>query len=304
MALQRNNPNDDRIDRLSVVKGLEISLFLASTVPTRALPAPSSSHARPPTPFRAPQTKMYTSIARSPPRAASTGRAPRPSIPAIFMYTLAGKRCHDGGVARGIGPRDDENATPGLKLHFVISSVPRPVAPRRGPVPSRPIGARMAAEPRTDDPLLPRYDGSEVESGSLSSPDSCSGSQGSISCSFAGSSFVLVTGSFSCHGLPPPASASPLCPPGVRLGLRLLFSCSPFTMFSIDFNSPAELPPDARPAGVGVGEPVGGLGGGDLGLSVLLPGVTVSKAEPWDGAGRVYGAKRWPLSWWRGLARG
>lgn len=56
MALQRNNPNDDRIDRLSVVKGLEISLFLASTVPTRALPAPSSSHARP-HPFPCPANK-------------------------------------------------------------------------------------------------------------------------------------------------------------------------------------------------------------------------------------------------------
>ncbi|KOX69565.1 hypothetical protein WN51_05119 [Melipona quadrifasciata] len=51
--------------------------------------------------------------------------------------------------------------------------------------------------------------------------------------------------------------------------------------------SPAELLPDVRPV-VGVGEPVGGLGGGDLGLSVLLPGVTVSKAEPCDGAGKVY----------------
>lgn len=57
-------------------------------------------------------------------------------------------------------------------------------------------------------------------------------------------------------------------------------------MFSMDFSSPAELLLDVRPA-VGVGDPVGGLGGGDLGLRVLLPGVTVSKAEPWDGAGKV-----------------
>lgn len=71
-------------------------------------------------------------------------------------------------------------------------------------------------------------------------------------------------------------------------------------MFSIDFNSPAEpdvvVPNVGGPpvvadtvAGppVGVGEPVAGLGGGDLGLRVLLPGVTVSNAEPWDGAGNV-----------------
>jgi hypothetical protein len=61
-------------------------------------------------------------------------------------------------------------------------------------------------------------------------------------------------------------------------------------MFSMDLSSPAELgvvevrvPPPA----VGVGESVGGLGGGDLGLRVLLPGVTVSNAEPCEGAGRV-----------------
>lgn len=63
----------------------------------------------------------------------------------------------------------------------------------------------------------------------------------------------------------------------------------------MDFSSPAELPPDVRPA-VGVGELVGGLGGGDLGLSVLLPGVTVSNADPCDGAGKVYGANRCPFS--------
>lgn len=60
-------------------------------------------------------------------------------------------------------------------------------------------------------------------------------------------------------------------------------------MFSIDLSSPAELgvvEVRALPL-VGVGESVGGLGGGDLGLKVLLPGVTVSKAEPCEGAGRV-----------------
>lgn len=137
-----------------------------------------------------------------------------------------------------------------------------------------------------------RYDGSDVESGSLSSAERFSGSPPdssaqSSSSSSGSSSFVLLTGSFSCHGLPPPAS-SPRCP-GVRLGLLRLFSCNPFTIFSIDFSSPAELgvvevrvlPP------VGVGELVGGLGGGDLGLSVLLPGVTVSNAEPCEGAGKV-----------------
>ena len=142
-----------------------------------------------------------------------------------------------------------------------------------------------------------RYDGSDVESGSLSSAERSSGSPPdssaqSSSSSSGSSSFVLLTGSFSCHGLPPPAS-SPRCP-GVRLGLLLLFSCSPFTMFSIDLSSPAELgvvevraPPPPPPPPVGVGESVGGLGGGDLGLRVLLPGVTVSKAEPCEGAGRV-----------------
>lgn len=53
-------------------------------------------------------------------------------------------------------------------------------------------------------------------------------------------------------------------------------------MFSMDLSSPAELgvvEVRALPL-VGVGESVGGLGGGDLGLKVLLPGVTVSKAEP------------------------
>lgn len=138
-----------------------------------------------------------------------------------------------------------------------------------------------------------RYDGSDVESGSLSSAERSSGSppdssaQSSSSSSSGSSSFVLLTGSFSCHGLPPPAS-SPRCP-GVRLGLLLLFSCSPFTMFSMDLSSPAELGvvEMRAPPPVGVGESVGGLGGGDLGLRVLLPGVTVSKAEPCEGAGSV-----------------
>ena len=91
---------------------------------------------------------MYTSIARSPQsRAASTGRAPRPSVPAILMYTLAGKQQrHDGGPSREIGgPHDDDDddddeddvntraAIPGQKLHFVNSSVPGPGP--RGPVP-------------------------------------------------------------------------------------------------------------------------------------------------------------------------
>jgi len=60
-------------------------------------------------------------------------------------------------------------------------------------------------------------------------------------------------------------------------------------MFSIDLSSPAELGvvEVKPPPPVGVGESVGGLGGGDLGLRVLLPGVTVSKAEPWEGAGSV-----------------
>lgn len=79
-------------------------------------------------------------------------------------------------------------------------------------------------------------------------------------------------------------------------------------MFSIDFNSPAEpdvvepnvggpapapaptppvVPDTVAGPPVGVGEPVDGLGGGDLGLRVLLPGVTVSNAEPCDGAGNV-----------------
>lgn len=218
---------------------------------------------------------------------ARRSRAPRDSSRPFYVHTRR-------KTAWCPGRSSPANTRPvlRLKLHFVMSSVPRPGA--RGPArhgPTR-IGARRMSE--TDD-LLPCYDGSEVESGSLSSPDSSSGSQGSANCSSSGSSFVLVTGSFSCHGLPPPASASPLCPPGVRLGLRLLFSCKPFTMFSMDFSSPAELPPDVRPA-VGVGELVGGLGGGDLGLSVLLPGVTVSNADPCDGAGKVYGANRCPFS--------
>jgi hypothetical protein len=60
-------------------------------------------------------------------------------------------------------------------------------------------------------------------------------------------------------------------------------------MFSIDLSSPAELGvvEVKPPPPVGVGESVGGLGGGDLGLRVLLPGVTVSKAEPCEGAGSV-----------------
>lgn len=144
-----------------------------------------------------------------------------------------------------------------------------------------------------------RYDGSDVESGSLSSAERSSGSppdsSAQSSSSSGSSSFVLLTGSFSCHGLPPPAS-SPRCP-GVRLGLLLLFSCNPFTMFSIDLSSPAELGVvEVRAPPVGVGESVGGLGGGDLGLRVLLPGVTVSKAEPCEGAGSVYGANLCPLS--------
>lgn len=132
-----------------------------------------------------------------------------------------------------------------------------------------------------------RYDGSDVESGSLSSAERSSGSPPDSSVQSGSSSFVLLTGSFSCHGLPPPAS-SPRCP-GVKLGLLRLFSCSPFTMFSMDLSSPAELGVvEVRgPPPVGVGESVGGLGGGDLGLKVLLPGVTVSKAEPCEGAGRV-----------------
>ena len=138
-----------------------------------------------------------------------------------------------------------------------------------------------------------RYDGSDVESGSLSSAERSSGSppdssaQSSFSSSSGSSSLVLLTGSFSCHGLPPPAS-SPRCP-GVRLGLLLLFSCKPFTMFSMDLSSPAELGvvEMRAPPPVGVGESVGGLGGGDLGLRVLLPGVT----PPWSprGVGGIRG---------------
>jgi hypothetical protein len=80
----------------------------------------------------------------------------------------------------------------------------------------------------------------------------------------------------SCHGLPGPASASP----GLARGL---LSCSPFTMFSMDLSSPVALA--ATPGAAGLGEPVGGLGGGERGLRVpRLPGVTVSKAEPWEGA--------------------
>lgn len=68
-------------------------------------------------------------------------------------------------------------------------------------------------------------------------------------------------------------------------------------MFSMDLSSPVDealIGPDVVPVVVvlseppiGVGEPVGGLGGGDLGLNVRLPGVTVSKAEPCDGAGKL-----------------